>query len=184
MHIMTDTEIRQWTHPKLPLELLQSWTVQGDRPCETDCSDITSSNDSNATSSSKGMDSHNRIQNSNTRRKQQRERSRNGIHHGHINTAINTRTTPSITVRQIDSQTSSESSGTSDTEDDMITCTTIQSRTYGRFLAPFVHFAHMTHRTLFGGMDAREENESIHSDSHTSDEPVHRKAAYSRNRHL
>ena len=167
MHIMMDTELRHWTHPTIPMELSQPWTVQGDSSCDADCSDITSSNDS-SNSSLNSWASHKEVRDSSTRRTQRREGSRLGLHNGHINTAILTQTISSITARQIDSQIlSSGSHDTTGTEDDMMLCTTVQSRTYGRLIAPIVKFAHVMHRTWFGPMDAQEESAS--PDSHTSD---------------
>ena len=53
-------------------------------------------------------------------------------------------------------QPSGESSDTTDMEDDMLTCTTLQSQTYGSIIAPFVHFKNLAHRVLFGVADAQE----------------------------
>ena len=182
MHVLTDSELRQWTHPRIPTALLQPWTVTGDGSCDADCSDITSDNESSSTSLN-NSDSHNEIMAHTTRRKQRREGSGNRTYKE--NTAVTSQTTMNITTRTTDSQSSLGSRDSTETEDDLLQCTMVQSRTYGNFIAPFVNFAHMTHRALFGETNAQEDSSiSSDSDSHTSDEPEHRKAKFSRNRHL
>ena len=153
-------------------------------PCTgTDCSDITSSNDS-SDNIYNVLDTQNDIQDSYPRRQQRREGRQTGYCTSHNNKAIVTQATSTITARQFDPQLSSEHCATTDTEEEMMLCTTEQSRTYGSFIAPLVNFAHMVHRTLCSYTDVREESGSTATDPHTSDEPDHRKVSHSRNRHL